>query len=104
MFRASLGCCDKAAKSNYEGVGDCTAEGALLFHPEEQRHVRPQLETEVPETPEPDWSKTLDIVMLTLFAARQRTATEYRTLLAGCDFELRGRTETQAGITVFEAS
>lgn len=62
------------------------------------------IETEVPETPEPDWSKTLDIVMLTLFAARQRTASEYRTLLAGCNFELRGQTETQAGITVFEAS
>ena len=28
------------------------------------------IDTEVPETPEPDWSKPLDIVMLTLFAAR----------------------------------
>lgn len=62
------------------------------------------IETEVPENHEPDWSKTLDIVMLTLFAARQRTATEYRTLLAEGDFELRGTTNTQAGITVFEAT
>lgn len=62
------------------------------------------IETEVPESHEPDWSKTLDIVMLTLFAARQRTATEYRALLARGDFELRGTTDTQAGITVFEAS
>lgn len=57
----------------------------------------------VPETHEPDWSKTLDIVMLTLFAARQRTAPEYRTLLANCNFDLRERTDTQAGITIFEA-
>ncbi|MDQ3075270.1 MAG: acetylserotonin O-methyltransferase [Pseudomonadota bacterium] len=62
------------------------------------------IETEVPETQEPDWSKTLDIVMLTLFAARQRTVTEYRNLLSGSDFELRGTTATQAGITIFEAS
>lgn len=62
------------------------------------------IETEVPENHEPDWSKTLDIVMLTLFAARQRTATDYRALLAKGDFELRGATDTKAGITVFEAS
>lgn len=61
------------------------------------------IETEVPETDEPDWSKTLDIVMLTLFAARQRTATEYRTLLANCNFALRNKTDTRAGITIFEA-
>lgn len=62
------------------------------------------IETEVPETHEPDWSKTLDIVMLTLFAARQRTSKEYGTLLAECDFTLRQELDTQAGITVFEAS
>lgn len=61
------------------------------------------IETEVPETHEPDWSKTLDIVMLTLFAARQRTATEYKTLLSNSNFDLRERTDTRAGITVFEA-
>jgi len=61
------------------------------------------IETEVPETHEPDWSKTLDIVMLTLFAAQQRTASEYRTLLANCKFDLRDRIDTQAGITIFEA-
>jgi len=62
------------------------------------------IETEVPETHEPDWSKTLDIVMLTLFAARQRTATEYRTLLAGSGLGLHEAINTQAGITIFEAS
>ena len=62
------------------------------------------IETEVPETHEADWSKTLDIVMLTLFAARQRTATEYRTLLRESGFELGEAADTQAGIAVFEAS
>lgn len=62
------------------------------------------IETEVPETHEPDWSKTLDIVMLTLFAARQRTPTEYRMLLAESGFELGKAIDTQAGISIFEAS
>ncbi|MFC3076708.1 methyltransferase [Phenylobacterium terrae] len=61
------------------------------------------IETEVPEGPGPDWSKTLDIVMLTLFAARQRTAEEYRVLLEGQGFEIRRAIDTGAGISVFEA-
>jgi hypothetical protein len=62
------------------------------------------IETEVPETREPDWSKTLDIVMLTLFAARQRTAAEYHKLLAphGCDLERV--VDTRAGTSIFEFS
>lgn len=61
------------------------------------------IETEVPETHGPDWSKTLDIVMLTLFAARQRTAKEYCNLLAATGFELAEAVDTKAGITVFES-
>lgn len=61
------------------------------------------IETEVPENSEPDWSKTLDIVMLTLFAARQRTKTEYRNLLRAEGFEMGRVIDTSAGITVFEA-
>jgi hypothetical protein len=61
------------------------------------------IETEVPEGAEPDWSKTLDIVMLTLFAARQRTAEQYRLLLGTQGFELKRSLNTGAGISVFEA-
>lgn len=61
------------------------------------------IETEVPESRAPDWSKTLDIVMLALFAAKQRTAAEYRNLLAPKGFRLRRGIDTGAGITVFEA-
>lgn len=62
------------------------------------------IEREVPETHEPDWAKTLDIVMLTLFAARQRTVTEYRTLLSESGFRLGKTIDTKADITIFEAS
>lgn len=62
------------------------------------------IEREVPETHEPDWGKTLDIVMLTLFAARQRTVTEYGTLLAESGFDLHRTIDTKADITIFEAS
>ena len=44
------------------------------------------IQTEVPGGPEPDWSKTLAIVMLTLFAARPRTADQYQGLLEACGF------------------
>jgi hypothetical protein len=57
----------------------------------------------VPERPAPDRSKNLDIVMLVLFAGRQRTAEEYRRLLRAGGFELTGETDTGAGISVFEA-
>jgi hypothetical protein len=61
------------------------------------------IETEVPEGPSPDWSKTLDIVMLTLFAARQRTAEQYRRLLDANGFGLERVIDTGAGISIFEA-
>ncbi|HEV7265306.1 MAG TPA: methyltransferase [Falsiroseomonas sp.] len=61
------------------------------------------VETVVPEVPGPSWSKTLDIVMLGLFARRQRTTEEYRALLREGGFELTGETDTGAGISVFEA-
>ena len=70
------------------------AEGAKLL----------LIETEVPEGRGPDWSKTLDIVMLTLFAAKQRTAAEYRTLVEAQGFTMEGQVDTGAGITIFEAA
>ncbi|HEY0853734.1 MAG TPA: methyltransferase [Devosia sp.] len=61
------------------------------------------IETEVPPGDTPDWSKLLDVVMLAAFAARQRTADEYRTLLAAQGFRLLAGTDTGAGISIFEA-
>jgi O-methyltransferase domain len=61
------------------------------------------IETEVPESREPDWSKTLDIVMLALFAAKQRTVAEYRALLEPIGLTIETITDTGAGISVFDA-
>jgi len=61
------------------------------------------IEAVVPEGPAPDRSKVLDIVMLTLFAGRQRTTEQYRELLRKGRFELKSEVETGAGISVFEA-
>ncbi|MEY2928109.1 MAG: hypothetical protein RL367_2586, partial [Pseudomonadota bacterium] len=61
------------------------------------------IETEVPDSREPDWSKTLDIVMLTLFAAKQRTAAQYRALLGPVGLVLATIIDTGAGISVFDA-
>ncbi len=52
----------------------------------------------------PDWPKLLDIVMLALFAARQRTNGEYEALLTANDFTVTNQTSTPAGMTIIEAS
>ena len=61
------------------------------------------LETIVPDDPGPDWSKVLDMVMLTLFGSRQRTQQEYEALLAQSGFVLQREIDTRAGISILEA-
>jgi hypothetical protein len=61
------------------------------------------IETIVPDEPGPDWSKMLDIVMLTLLGGRQRTQQEYTELLAQSGFVLQREIDTRAGISILEA-
>jgi hypothetical protein len=61
------------------------------------------IETIVPDDPGPDWSKMLDIHMLTLLGGRQRTAHEYEALLSRAGFALQREIETGAGISILEA-
>jgi hypothetical protein len=61
------------------------------------------IETIVPDTPGPDWSKMLDIHMLTLLGGRQRTGQEYAALLDRADFCLEREIDTGAGISIVEA-
>jgi hypothetical protein len=61
------------------------------------------IETIVPDEPGPDWSKMLDIVMLTLLGGRQRTQQEYTELLAQSGFVLQREIDTRAGIAILEA-
>lgn len=62
------------------------------------------IEIEMTEGDGPDWPKLLDIVMLGLFAARQRTNDEYRDLLTTNGFAVTNQTSTPAGMTIIEAA
>jgi hypothetical protein len=61
------------------------------------------IETIVPDTPGPDWSKMLDIHMLTLLGGRQRTRQEYAALLDRAGFCLEQEIDTGADIAILEA-
>ncbi len=61
------------------------------------------IETIVPGDPGPDWSKMLDIHMLTLLGGRQRTQQEYEALLAQSGFRFQREIGTGAGISILEA-
>jgi hypothetical protein len=61
------------------------------------------IETIVPDDPGPDWSKVLDMIMLTLFGSLQRTQQEYEELLAQAGFVLEREIDTGAGISILEA-
>jgi hypothetical protein len=56
----------------------------------------------MPETRGPHWVKMLDVHMMALFAARQRSQTEYDQLAEQCGFRPVGTTDTPAGISVLE--
>ena len=51
----------------------------------------------------PRWPKLLDVLMLAVFGARQRTNDEYRALLTASEFEITGQTSTPGGLTLIEA-
>ncbi len=61
------------------------------------------IETIVPGDPGPNWSKMLDIHMLTLLGGRQRTQQEYEALLAQSGFRFQREIGTGAGISILEA-
>jgi hypothetical protein len=56
----------------------------------------------MPTTPGPHWVKMLDVHMMALFAARQRTADEYDCLVEQCRFKRIGARDTPAGISILE--
>jgi hypothetical protein len=61
------------------------------------------IESIVPDTPGPDWSKMLDIHMLTLLGGRQRTRQEYEVLLDSAGFCFGQEIDTGADIAILEA-
>lgn len=56
----------------------------------------------MPEAPGPHWVKMLDVHMMALFAARQRTADEYHRLAEQSGFARLGTFDTPAGISILE--
>jgi hypothetical protein len=84
---------DHEAVAILKAVRQVALPGAVLF----------LIEAIVPEGPEPDWSKMLDIHMLTLLGGKQRTLKEYKALLAQSDFELKEAIDTGTGISIIEA-
>ncbi len=62
------------------------------------------LETIIPDTSGPDWSKTLDVHMLTLLGGRQRTCHQFAALLAAADLKLIREIPTRSDISILEAA
>ena len=60
------------------------------------------IEQLMPESPGPDWVKMLDVHMMALFAARQRSRREYDRITEPCGFEAVAATDTPAGISILE--
>ena len=60
------------------------------------------IEQLMPATPGPHWVKMLDVHMMALFAARQRSQGEYDKLAEQCGFRTVATTDTPAGISVLE--
>jgi len=60
------------------------------------------IEELIPDDPGPHWSKTLDILMLSLLGGAQRTRQEYAALFKAADFSLVRAVDT-GGISILEA-
>ncbi|CAN5335630.1 methyltransferase [soil metagenome] len=106
FFRDALPTCD--AYLLMEIIHDWADEEAVAILKAIRRAAPPHaklllIETIVPDDPGPDWSKMLDIHMLTLLGGRQRTRQEYEALLAHSGFLLQREIDTRAGISILEA-
>lgn len=106
FFRDALPSCD--AYLLMEIIHDWGDEESVAILQAVRRAASPHatllvIETIVPDDPGPDWSKMLDIHMLTLLGGRQRTQQEYEALFAQSGFRFRRQIDTGAGISILEA-
>ncbi len=106
FFRDDLPTCD--AYLLMEVIHDCGDDESVAILEAVRRASPPHakllvIETIVPGDPGPDWSKMLDIHMLTLLGGRQRTQQEYEALLAQSGFRFQREIGTGAGISILEA-
>jgi O-methyltransferase len=61
------------------------------------------VETLVPESPDPHFGKTLDLIMLAVTGGRERTSSQHGALLAGAGFRLLRVVATAAQYSIIEA-
>jgi len=61
------------------------------------------IETMIPDDPGPDWSKMLDLWMLSLLGGKQRTRNGYKALFDMAGFSFKREIDTGAGISILEA-
>lgn len=61
------------------------------------------LESIVPDGPDPNWERILDIHMMAIHSGRERTRGEYAGLLGTAGFRLLREIDTQAGVWLLEA-
>lgn len=83
---------DEESRRILSSVHNAAPQGSMLL----------LIEQLMPETPEPHWVKMLDVHMMALFAARQRSAQEYHGLAEQCGFVRRRAIDTPAGISILE--
>lgn len=58
----------------------------------------------IPDDPGPDWSKILDIQMMTMLGGRQRTIQEYKTLFEQSGFSFARQINTGTEFSIIEAT
>jgi hypothetical protein len=73
-------------------VRDAAPRGATLL----------LVEQLMPDTAGPHWVKMLDVHMMALFGARQRSADEYNKLVGQCGFTACRSTEAPGGVSILE--
>ena len=106
FFKSDLPACD--AYLLMEVIHDWSDEDSVAILKAVRRAAPPRaklflIESIVPEGPEPHWSKTLDILMLTLLGGKQRTRREYEALCASAGFAIERQVDTPADISILEA-
>lgn len=107
FFTAELPKCDAYVLMEViHDWGDAEAEAILAnIRRGAPRHAKLLLiEAPLPEQPGPNWTKTLDIVMLVLLGGKQRSAAQYAALLERAGFRLDRTVDAGADLHIFEAS
>jgi hypothetical protein len=106
FFASELPSCD--AYLLMEIIHDWDDQQAIAILKAVRRAAPPQaklllIEQIVPDDPGPNWSKVLDIHMMTMLGGSQRTRRQYEALLDQTGFALQREIDTGAGISMLEA-